>query len=312
MQDSLVTRDNGTLQRQELTATLADEFIAYLDASPKTVETYKRAIKPFFVFMYQQGITQPTRADVLNYREALKESGHKPTTTQNYIMALRQFFKWTESAGHYPNIADHIKGAKLTTEHKKDYLTAAQVKDILANIDRHSLKGARDFAIVALMTTAGLRTIEAARANIEDLNTLDGNSVLYVQGKGRDDRSEFVIVPPEAEKAIRLYLQERGETDKTAPLFASTSNNNAGQRMTTRAISSIIKTAMQAVGLNSDRLTAHSLRHTAITLALKAGLSLQEAQQFARHSSPATTQIYAHNLEKSQNKCSRAVAKAIF
>ena len=312
MQNALTVIGTEELQQQRLTPDLANEFIEYLDASPKTIETYKRAIKPFFVFLQQQGIAQPTRADVINYKNYLIESGHKPTTTQNYIMAIRQFFNWTATAGYYPNIAEHIKGAKLTTEHKKDYLTAAQVKDILANIDRSTLKGSRDFALVALMTTAGLRTIEAARANIEDLSTLDGNSILYVQGKGRDDRSEFVIIAPEVEKALRLYLQERGEADKTAPLFISTSNNNAGQRMTTRAISSIIKNAMLAVGLNSDRLTAHSLRHTAVTLALKAGLSLQEAQQFARHSSPATTQIYAHNLEKSQNKCSRAVAKAIF
>ncbi len=60
---------------------------------------------------------------------------------------------------------------------------------------------------------------------------------------------------------------------------------------------------MRAAGFDSERLTAHSLRHTAITQALLAGSPLQEVQQFARHSSINTTQVYAHNLDRLQGSC---------
>jgi site-specific recombinase XerD len=69
---------------------------------------------------------------------------------------------------------------------------------------------------------------------------------------------------------------------------------------------------MRSAGFDSERLTAHSLRHTAITLSLLAGASLQEVQQFARHSSIDTTQIYAHNLECLDNPCNVQITAAIF
>lgn len=64
-------------------------------------------------------------------------------------------------------------------------------------------------------------------------------------------------------------------------------------------------------GFNPPRLTAHSLRHTAMTLALKGGATLQQVQQFARHRLIETTLHYAHNLEYVQNPCSRLEMKLI-
>ena len=110
----------------------------------------------------------------------MKIRGCKPTTIQNYITTCKIFFKWTSQEGYYPNIAEHIKGAKLDREYKKDYLTSSQVKDILESIEKDNIKGLRDYAIILLMVTGGLRTIEIIRANIEDLRTLGSFTVLYV------------------------------------------------------------------------------------------------------------------------------------
>ncbi|MCT3324201.1 integrase, partial [Lactobacillus johnsonii] len=44
--------------------------------------------------------------------EFLKASGKKPTTIQNYIVAVKRFFEWTEEEHLYPNIARYVKGAK--------------------------------------------------------------------------------------------------------------------------------------------------------------------------------------------------------
>lgn len=299
-------------QRQEITAELYNSFISYLDAKPKTVQTYTRALKQFFVYLSNNGIKSPKFEDIKAYREYLN-STCKPSTVQAYIFTVRRFFDWTEREGLYPNVAGKIKGATIDREPKKDYLTSEQAKAVLGGIDRESLQGLRNYAIVSVMLTGGLRDIEVSRANVEDLRTLGDNTVMYLQGKGRDEKTEFVIIPHPVERAIREYLKARGTVSPSEPLFISLSNNSKGARITTRSISGLAKAAMQNVGYNSEKLTAHSLRHTAVTLALIAnGGNIQEAQQFARHRNIATTQIYAHNLEKQNNQCSRLVASALF
>lgn len=310
--DSLqVIQGGGLVAAQEITEDLYHRFIAFLDAKPKTVETYTKALRQFFAYLSFNGIRQPQRGDILAFRDSLKLE-HKPTTVQNYIVAVRLFFQWTAQEGIYPNVAAHIKGAKLNREHKKDYLTSKQIKAILASVERDSLKGLRDYAILALMTTGGLRTVEVSRADIADLRAVGDTTALFIQGKGREEKTEYVKIQPQVEQAIRAYLKARGNTAATEPLFTSTSNNNAGGRLTTRSISGIVKARLKAAGYNSDKLTAHSLRHTAVTLSLLGGQSLQEVQQFARHSNIATTQIYAHNLDRAKNKCEETIAKAIF
>ena len=311
MNDIITMNNRNLATAPQFTDGLFNKFIAYLDASPKTIETYTRALKQFAKWTAENNITQPTREDIIAYREYLKED-HKPSTIQNYIIATRLFFKWTDQEGLYPNVAEHIKGAKLDREHKKDYLTPSQVKKILAKIDRSTVQGLRDYAIIALMITGGLRTIEVSRANIEDLTIMGDRSILYVQGKGHNERAEYINISPEVEDAIRDYLKARKETDGKQPLFTSLSNNSKGDRMTTRSISRLVKNAFINAGYNSEKLTAHSTRHTAVTLALMGGESLEVVQQFARHANITTTQIYAHNLERANNKCSAVIAKAIF
>ncbi|MDS5759140.1 tyrosine-type recombinase/integrase [Streptococcus pneumoniae] len=289
-----------------------ERYISYLDASPKTVETYTKALRQFFKYLSVHGIKQPKREDVIAFRDDLKASGLKPTTVQNYITATRIFFKWTEQEGLYPNIAEHIKGAKLDKNHKKDYLTSRQAKEVLSNVDKETEEGLRNYAILSLMVTGGLRTIEVSRADVEDLRTLGENTVLFVQGKGREEKTEYIKISAPVEKAIRQYLKARQNVEEGQPLFTSTSNNSKGNRITTRTVSGIVKTALKNAGYDSARLTAHSLRHTAITLALLAGREITEVQQFARHANLNTTMIYNHALDQSKNGCSDAITNAIF
>lgn len=290
---------------------LLDSFTRFLDASPQSVRTYSRAVKQFLRYLSLNGITQPTREDVIGFRESLKES-HKPSTIQNYVIAVRLFFQWTETAGIYPNIAQHVKGAKISRSHKKDYLTSSQLQNVLSQIDRSTEQGRRDYAIAAVMITGGLRDIEISRANVEDLRSLGNNVVLFLQGKGRDERQDFVIVPAEVERAIRASLADRKGINGKSPLFISLSNNSKGQRISTRSVSGTIKTALKRAGYDSEKMTAHSLRHSAITLAVLGGNDIQSVQQFARHADVSTTMIYYHEQNKLANKCSNTIADAIF
>lgn len=312
--DAIAIRENTALQAEPAgIGDLYARFIKYIDAgSPKTVQTYSRAIRQFIKFLAERGIDAPTREDVLAFKADLQETGHKPTTIQNYVIAVRQLFQWTEQEGLYPNIADHVKGAKLDKEPKKDYLTTRQVKKVLETVERDSLQGLRDYAVLALMFTGGLRTIEVSRANIEDIRNAGDDVAIYLQGKGHEERTDYIKLAPAVEDAIRAYLTARGATDPKEPLFASTSNNSKGGRLSTRTVSSIVKSALVNAGYNSEKLTAHSTRHTAVVLALAGGEKLEDVQLFARHKNIETTLIYAHILDRSKIHCENTIANAIF
>ena len=290
---------------------LLTRWEAFIDVSPKSKETYRKAVKQFMLYLEENGIAKPDRETIIGWRDSVK-ADHKPTTAQTYLTAVKLFFRWLEQEGIYKNIADHVKGVRISTGHKKDYLTSNQSRKVLQTIATDSTKGLRDYAIVGLLLTTGVRTIEVVRADIADLRTLGDDTVLYIQGKGKEEKSDYVKIAPQVETAIREYLKTRGEVSGADPLFASTSNNNAGKRMTTRSISAIAKESMIEAGYNSDRLTAHSMRHTAGTLALLNGATPREVQQLLRHSNINTTMIYTHDLERAKNNSEVKVANAIF
>lgn len=310
--NSLAVINHNETNLQERFASLFDRWIAFFDGKQKTIETYARNIKPFIAFLLNNGINKPQREDIIKYREFIR-AGHKATTVNAYLMAVKQFFNWTEQVGSYPNVASKVKAEKIDEEFKKDYLTKNQAAALLSNIDTSTLKGLRDYAILSLMVTTGLRTIEIARANIEDLRPAGDDMALYIQGKGHSERSQYVKVAAPVEKAIRAYLKARGgQLEAAAPLFASIANRNSGERMTTRSISRIAKDNLINADLISSRLTAHSLRHTAGTLNLLSGGSIEETQQLLRHKNINTTMIYVHAIERAKNNSESRIAGAIF
>lgn len=287
-------------------------WLQFLDVAPKSAATYARAIRRFAAYLDETGTRTPTRETVLSYRQHLQDSGRKPATVQAYITAVKLFFAWTAQENLYPNIADHVKGAKLDKGHKKDYLTARQVERVLDTIDRGTLQGLRDYALLALMITAGLRTIEVIRADVADLRTVGDFQALFIQGKGHQEKGDYVKIAEPVEDALRDYLTARGPVRGPDPLFCSLSHRNAGGRMTTRSVSRIVKGALLTAGFSSDRLTAHSLRHTCATLNLLAGGTIAETQQLLRHTNINTTLIYSHALERAANNSEARVAAAVF
>lgn len=291
---------------------LFKQFIIFIDATPNTVRTYRGSLKQWFLYLRENQIVQPTAETVRQYRDYLKNTGKKATTIKNYIVAVKRFFEWTDEAELYPNIAKFIKSGHLSKSFKKDYLTGSQARQILNHVDRSTLKGKRDYAMLVTMLTMGLRTIEVTRANIEDIRTKGNTTVLFVQGKGHADKDDLIRMPAHVESAIRDYLSVRKANDLSEPLFTSTSNHNVDGRMTTRSIRRIVKTAFVSAGYDSPRLTAHSTRHTAATLSLLNGASLQQTQELLRHRNIGTTEIYAHNIDATTNPAVTDVEEAIF
>lgn len=248
----------------------------------------------------------------------------KPNTVAQYLRSVSQFFKWTEANGYYPNIATGIHGPKISRDtHKKEALKPADVlriensislqaqekaataaecaKDSAGRFQRATEQGKRLFAMYLLATNCGLRTIEISRANIKDIETINGVSVLFIWGKGHAEPDQKKILAPEVKAALDDYLQAR--TDRktgTAPLFVSTGNRSGGKRIAPETISKMLKKAMQAAGYNSERLTAHSLRHTTGTNVQEITGNIYLTQKYMRHSNPATTEIYLHNNTERQ------------
>lgn len=242
----------------------------------------------------------------------------KPNTIAQYLRSVCQFFRWTAANGYYPDIAANIHAPKLRHDrHSKEALTAPEVlaieksiaqraqertqaaqnaqKDTAGRIQRSTEQGKRIYAMYLLAVNAGLRTIELNRANVKDLVTKGGQTWLYIWGKGHTEPDQRKPLAPEVAAAVKEYLKSR--TDKptgNSPLFVSTGNRSGGKRIAPTTISTMLKRAMQEAGFDSERITAHSLRHTAGTNVQEITGNLYATQLYMRQSNPATTEIYLH------------------
>lgn len=276
---------------------LVDSFISSQDVKESSRSLYKRTLRLYFSWVSKRGfqLSQISRAELLIYKEDLLASGKSSLSVGSYITSVRRFYEWTEANKYYPNVAKGIKTPKRRQQFRKQPLLPAQATALLSYYQDRAL---RDYAVVNLLLRTGLRTVEAVRANLEDITFKGSQRVLLVHGKGRDEKDNFVLLTDKAWEPIKAYLQTRAGAQPGEPLFTSTSNNSKGERLTTKTISTIAKDGLKAIGLDSRAFTAHSLRHTTAVNILRSGGSLEQAQMTLRHSNPATTQIYTATLNE--------------
>lgn len=251
----------------------------------------------------------------------------KPNTVVQYLRVVRQFFAWTAANGIYPDVAANVHAPKLKRDtHRREYLKADEVKDIensietkaqarteaaaaakkdtKGRVERSTEQGKRLYAMYELAVTAGLRTVEISRADIKDFTTKGGQAWLYIWGKGHTEPDQKKPLAPEVANAITDYLDSRRDKKTAAsPLFVSTGNRSGGKRIAPTTISKMLKKAMKDAGYNSEKLTAHSLRHSAAMGVLEiTGSNLYETQKYMRHENPATTEIYLHETEEQEQQ----------
>jgi integrase/recombinase XerC/integrase/recombinase XerD len=289
-------QDVATVSPQRIEE-LVDRFIEAQDVKQSSKLLYRRTLKQYFNWVESKSylLSEIARPQLLEYKDELLRSGMSSLTVGSYITSVRRFYEWAEANKYYPNVAKGIKTPKRKQQFKKQPLLPAQATELLSYYQDKAL---RDYAIVNLLLRTGLRTIEVIRANVEDITFKGSQRVLLVQGKGRDERDNFVILTDKAYQPIADYLATRGKVNSSEPLFTSTSNNSKGERLSTRSISYIAKEGLKAIGLDERSFTAHSLRHTTAVNILRAGGSLETAQFTLRHSNPATTQIYTATLNE--------------
>jgi site-specific recombinase XerD len=158
------------------------------------------------------------------------------------------------------------------------------IEALLADCDRSTLDGARDHAMLLLLARLGLRSIEIARLQLDDLDWRAGD--LLVRGKARrDDRLPLL---DDVGTALAEYLALRGRHDSRSVFLTL--------RAPTRPIRAdlvgdVVQRHCRQAGV--PHVGAHRLRHTLATRMLAHGAALAEISQVLRHSDLATTAIYA-------------------
>ena len=290
---------------------LLDDWLAHCKdadgASPKTLTAYRKGMQVFTDWLRDTGNAGTvTPATVVQFKSWLAER-YSAQTVNLRLSAVRSFYRWCVVTERLPvSPAASVKGAKRPKSkiHKRDALTNGEVLAVLATCDKGTLAGVRDAAILSLMAYCGLREIEVHRANVGNLKTQGDRLVLEVQGKGRAEADEVVVIPPGQEAVIREWVAHRmtfADHSDGDPLFVSLSNRTRGQRLVTRSIRAMVKSRYQLAGVVGNRKTTHSLRHSAITNAIRHGATPMQVQAMARHSSFDTTLNYFHAEARTAN-----------
>lgn len=281
---------------------LVEEFIITLDLSDNTVVSYSGMLRRFAKYLNEHKITHPMEPDMVRYKNNYLKKHVRSATVQKYVVVLRKFYRWCYRHKYYEDISQVLTGEKIIPTFKREALTLEETEYLLHKAKiygKRSINAFRDYVIVRLIIVTGLRTIEVSRANVEDLGKINGVDVLYIQGKGHDDKDAYVKLPTDLRVLIDEYLRKRN-TDSEA-LFCNHGNHSTNEHIDTKTISLNIKNLLRMIGIDSIKYTAHSLRHTCATLALKNGCSIQEVQMLLRHKSLTTTTIYAHNINREEN-----------
>ena len=262
--------------------------------SENTRRTYRQAIDDFFC-RTRLSLSEVTREDMIRYRNALM-SEYSPSTVALRLSVLSQVFEEARIRGIVRrNPINGVRRPRVSQESTTEGLTEKEAAAMLATCDRRTVKGARDYALLKLMLYTALRRSEVCALTWGDIHQERGHWVLWVKGKGGKLCKAKLQVP--ILRAIEDYFDRSGrERREEAPLFVATQHNRGEIPLSTNTIAQIVKRRARQAGI-IKRITPHSLRHTAITLALDGGATIRQAQYLAGHADPKTTMRYDRNRE---------------
>jgi site-specific recombinase XerD len=282
------------------------------DASADTLKTYTRQLYQFLQWCDRRQLNPVliVKDDIKKYRYwMVKQQQYKPATIALKLAVVRRFYQAAVEKGLIAvNPAAGVKPPreKFDPAEKITYLEAEEVETLFGVIPQDgSLKSARDRLMLGIMALEGTRTVELHRADIASIVRQGKNLGVRVEGK-----KSIRVVPltPDLARLLVEYLHQRetnGEVLKpTRPLFISTGNNSRGKRISRRGIRTIVDTYLKLADLKHTpgrTISAHSLRHTAGTLALRSGADLRQVQDLLGHSDPRTTSIYTHIGDRWEN-----------
>ena len=160
-----------------------------------------------------------------------------------------------------------------------------EVQAVIDSCDTGTVAGARDRAIMLLVARLGLRSVEVARLELDDLDWRHG--VLTVHGKGH--REDLMPLPTEVGQAVSDYLGRRGRLEASRRVFFT----NQAPRVPIRPglVNELVERSCKRAKITP--FGPHRMRHALAGELLRQGTGLVAISQVLRHQDLATTAVYA-------------------
>jgi integrase/recombinase XerD len=276
-----------------------DRLIRQQQASPHTVAAYRDSIKLLLGFaartlgkhpagLHLTDLDAPMIGTFLTNLETAR--GNSVTTRNARLAAIRALFR--HAALHAPEHAALIERvlaipAKRCGRAIVGYLNREQATALLAAPDRATPLGRRDHALLVLATQTGLRVSELTGLKVQDVHLGAGPHV-RCHGKSRKDR--ITPLTPQTVAVLRIWLKER-KGDPDQPLFTSRTRGELSQDAVQRLVT---KHAAACPSLIGQKISPHTLRHTAAMALLHAGIDTTVIALWLGHEQTDTTMIYLH------------------
>lgn len=273
-----------------------DHFLSTFQRSPRTVFTYRNALKQFVSVVGDDA--ELNTETYTNFLSALRDKS--PSTQRVYRTAVLKFYAFCK-AGNFvelKEVTEHYTrnpGKRIVNFNRE---AVEQVIAYCANLNG-DLLALRDRAFVLTLADTGLRISEACALKRGDLDWLEQRAIII----GKGDKQAVVRFSNRAIEALKLYLHERAKVDPNSrtplasqPLFAR-HDIRASKRIrpiTAGAMWKAIKARMDEAGVDRRLVRIHDFRHYFVTMTYLAKGNLKLSQELARHESINTTNRYAH------------------
>jgi integrase len=259
-------------------------------ASEHSKRNYGKAVDDLFTFCASRPLS---RALLMEYRAAMLEKKLSASTVNVRLSAIRKLVGEAQKNG----ILDADQAAKMTDvpnlrqqgTRLGNWLTRDQAKELLAVPDRSTIKGKRDYCILALLVGCALRRKELSTLTLEDIQLRESRwAIVDLVGKG--GRVRTVAIPMWVKNAIDAW-QTAGKIEKGRLLRPlSKSGRILGEELGDWAIWCVVETSAKEIGI--EHFGAHDLRRTCAKLCRKNGGDLEQIKFLLGHSSIQTTERY--------------------
>jgi len=291
--------------------------------TPNTRKSYENLVRFFFTWAGKD-LLEITRADILVYRDHLREEKHhKDTTIWNKFIALNRFFKYIEKENRKFKNPIIFKELKLIFPKKdKGYytvLSTAEAERLLKQVSRRTSIGKRDYAMLLIILVYGLRANEITRLkhkNLEADRVKGQQKVWIIDRKGRFQNrpKTAIILNGRALQAFDEWIEMvktegikvTGETPVFLPFIYDRYEDDLVIRrdrldklLSVKTVENVVKKYIRKAKIHreSETLSPHALRHTAFTVLAQEGVRLQDIQKLAGHQDINTTMIYVHSAQ---------------
>ena len=270
--------------------------------SPSSQRSYDHAIREFIEWYCSEPRLAFNKTVVTRYRISLEQRHYAPSTINLRLAAVRRLAYEAADCGLLS--ADlaagirRVKGAKRLGVRVGNWLTAEQGKRLLIAADEASLRGRRDYAMLAVLLGCGLRRAELTGLRIEDLQLREEHWVIAdLVGKGGHVRT--IPVPDWVKAGVDNWVAAAGIT--TGPLLRSINKAGRiwGNGFSPKVIWGVVKD--KAASCEFPSLAPHDLRRTCARLCHQAGGELEQIQFLLGHVSVQTTERYLGCKQRFRN-----------